>query len=113
MANLRSPEYVAVRDKFADISIAVSGSGSGSMVTLAQILLSKQIIGQHALDKVTAAVQAGQDPALVVPAILQPVHSNISFSPNTFYKFVDALRESELTVPIGDILEKHCREPFI
>ena len=108
MADLRSPQYLTVRDNYANICAAIAGGNN--VTTLAQKLVAKKIIGQNVLSRVIAGVSSGQDPSTIAGQLMQNVHTRISFSPNSFYDFVRALDESELPTPIGDILMEKCRE---
>ena len=111
MANVSSPEYLALRKKFDVISDAVSGFENTH--ALATKLLAKGVIGNAVFDTVEAAINAGQNPARVAGHLMQPTLRNISFQPDYFYKLVDALKECELLIDIEEILVMPCRKSYM
>lgn len=107
--NEKSPQYVAVHDKFHDLCSVISGAPD-SIVPLGQKLYAKGIIGQTANSNLVVAVGAGRAPAEIVSQLMQAVHIKIKFVPKSFYVFVDALNECQLPTNIGEDLEARCRE---
>ena len=104
--NLKSPEYLALQNKYDAVCEAITNSGA--VVTVAHKLKASKLISGNAKRTALAGVVAGRDPTLVVGQMMQPVSTRISFSTQSFYHLCDALDIPDIMVPISEILRKEC-----
>ena len=103
--DFRSPQYLALQNKYDAVCEALQTSGAIAMV--ARKLEARNLIGENV--DVNAA-GAGHDPFVVVSQLMQPVSNKVRSSWESFYDLVDVLNECEedLSTPIGQTLEEEC-----